>query len=73
MIEDKKLFKSMNISNLQNLNHRNEENIISQSYNNEFNNNIPDKSTLRSNNKKRNLKVIEEFSGNVNINNKNKK
>jgi hypothetical protein len=73
MIEDKKIFKSMDISNFPNLNHRNEENIVSQSYNNEFNNNIPDKITLRSNNKKRNLKLIEEFSGNenVNVNNKN--
>ena len=71
MIEDKKVSKSINISNLQKLTHGNEDNIISQSH--KLNNNIPDKITLSSNHKKRNLKLIEEFSGNdnFNINNKN--
>ena len=73
ILEDKKVSKDINSKNLKNLNHRNDENINSKSYNNNFNNNIPDKITLRSSNKKRNLKTIEKFSenDNVNVNNKN--
>ena len=72
MLEDKKVNISINVSNLEKLKNGNGDNIISQSYSNNFNNNIPEKITLRSNNKKRNLKLIEEFSGNGNINANNK-
>ena len=71
IFEDKKVSKSI-LSNLKNLNHGDEDNIIAQSYSNNFNNNTPEKITLRSNNKKTNLKLTKEFSGNGNFNDNNK-
>ena len=71
-LEDKIISKGIHISNLKDLNHRNEDNITSQNYSNDFNNNIPEKITLRTNNKKTNLKLIKEFSGNDNFNDNNK-
>ena len=69
IIKDKKLNKSVNITNLQNSNNEIEDKIIFQSYNNNLNNNISDKIILRSTNKKRNLKLIQNNENNINDNN----
>ena len=68
IIKDKKLNKSVNITNLQNSNNEINDKIIFKSYNNNLNNNISEKIILRSSNKKRNLKLIQNNENNANNN-----
>ena len=68
IIKDKKLYNSVNITNLQNSNNEIDDKIIFQSYNNNSNNNIPEKIFLRSSNNKRNLKLIQNNENNINDN-----